>query len=44
MLDAGADFRPIEAVLGYVSLAITERHTNVTIGKLRQVHAETTRL
>ena len=41
MLDAGADVRHIQALLGHASLATTERYTHVAISKLQEVHART---
>jgi integrase/recombinase XerD len=41
MLDAGADVRHIQALLGHASLATTERYTHVAISKLQEVHAKT---
>jgi integrase/recombinase XerD len=41
MLDAGADVRHIQALLGHASLATTERYTHVAITKLQEVHAGT---
>jgi integrase/recombinase XerD len=41
MLDAGADIRHLQEILGHKSLATTQIYTHVSIGKLCQVHART---
>ena len=41
MLDAGADIRHIQAILGHESLSTTQIYTHVSIGKLCEVHART---
>jgi hypothetical protein len=41
MLEAGADVRYIQAMLGHVSLATTQIYTHVSIQKLREVHEKT---
>jgi len=41
MLEAGADVRFIQAMLGHASLATTEIYTHVSIAKLREVHRKT---
>jgi len=41
MLDAGADTRHLQAILGHDSLATTQIYTHVSIGKLCQVHDRT---
>jgi len=41
MLDAGADIRHLQEILGHKSLATTAVYTHVSIGKLCQVHART---
>jgi integrase/recombinase XerD len=41
MLDAGADVRHLQELLGHKSLATTQIYTHVSIGKLCEVHART---
>jgi len=41
MLDNGADIRFIQAMLGHANLSSTEIYTQVSIKKLKQVHAAT---
>jgi integrase/recombinase XerD len=41
MLDAGADIRHIQAILGHRQLSTTEIYTHVSIQKLKAVHALT---
>ena len=41
MLDAGADVRHLQAILGHENLSTTQIYTHVSIGKLCQVHART---
>jgi integrase/recombinase XerD len=41
MLDAGADIRHLQAILGHDSLCTTQIYTHVSIGKLCEVHART---
>jgi integrase/recombinase XerD len=41
MLDAGADIRHLQAILGHESLCTTQIYTHVSIGKLCQVHERT---
>jgi integrase/recombinase XerD len=41
MLENGADIRFIQAMLGHVSLATTEINTQVSIKKLKEIHART---
>ena len=41
MLDAGADVRHLQAILGHESLATTQIYTHVSIGKLCEVHDRT---
>ena len=41
MLDAGADIRHLQAILGHESLCTTQIYTHVSIGKLCEVHDRT---
>ena len=41
MLDAGADIRHLQAILGHESLCTTQIYTHVSIGKLCEVHNRT---
>lgn len=41
MLDNGADIRYIQMILGHVSLTTTQIYTQVSIKKLKEVHAIT---
>ena len=41
MLEAGCDIRYIQAMLGHSELSTTEIYTQVSIGKLQQIHAAT---
>ncbi|MFO7976945.1 MAG: tyrosine-type recombinase/integrase [Candidatus Hydrogenedentota bacterium] len=41
MLEAGADVRFIQALLGHESLKTTQIYTHVSIPQLRRVHART---
>jgi len=41
MLENGADIRFIQAMLGHENLSSTEIYTQVSIKKLKQVHAAT---
>ena len=41
MLEAGADIRFIQAMLGHVSLETTQIYTRVSMSKLKEIHAAT---
>jgi integrase/recombinase XerD len=41
MLDAGADFRSLQLLLGHEHLNTTQIYTHVSIGRLQEVHAKT---
>jgi hypothetical protein len=41
MLDAGADLRVIQEILGHESITTTEIYTHISIQRLKEVHAKT---
>ncbi|MBE7423856.1 MAG: tyrosine-type recombinase/integrase [Zoogloeaceae bacterium] len=41
MLENGADIRFIQAMLGHSELSTTQIYTQVSIGKLKEIHAAT---